>query len=133
MLIGLIRMEHKEAQDFNFQNKINLKDIGALSEMIENESSRRSLSVLIYLTLTYFGILWRGTDDFLQQIGKITCRTTHKGAETFIDGDLGEFLEDSRCKKRFDSFFDTFLELENQMKLFAIEGCQRKNAYFTSL
>ncbi|CAF1519367.1 unnamed protein product [Rotaria sordida] len=133
MLIDLNKLEQKEEQDFGFKTKINLEDIGALFEMIKNESSQRSLSVLIYLALTYFGISWRTIDDFLQQIGGTTCRTAHKWAETFIDGDLDEFNEECRGGKRFDSFFDIFPELENQMKLFAIQGCQRKDASFTSL
>ncbi|CAF3564032.1 unnamed protein product [Rotaria sordida] len=71
--------------------------------------------------------------DFLQQIGGTTCRTAHKWAETFIADDLNEFNEECRGGKRFDSFFDIFPELENQMKLFTIQGYQRKDASFTSL
>ncbi|CAF3692205.1 unnamed protein product [Rotaria socialis] len=68
-----------------------------------------------------------------KQIGSLGARTCHKWSEIFISGDLDEFLEDGRGGKREPGFFDVFPELENMAKLYALEGCQRKAASFTSL
>lgn len=86
-----------------------------------------------YLTLTHFGVTWRKTEEFMQQIGGMSPRTCHKWAETFIEEDYDDFVEDHRRGKRRDAFFDTFPELETKMKLYAIEGATRKNASFSSL
>ena len=60
-------------------------------------------------------------------------KTCHIWAETFIEEDYDDFVEENRGGKRGDSFFDTFPELEIKMKLFAIEGATTKECviYFT--
>jgi hypothetical protein len=132
MSIGLMNLE-KEEEGTELKDKIDLQDIGDLYEMNKQEPSHRSLSVLLYLTLTHFGVSWRKTEEFMQQIGGMSPRTCHKWAETFIDEDYDDFVQDHRGGKREDSFFDTFPELETKMKLYAIEGATRKNASFSSL
>ncbi|CAF4578463.1 unnamed protein product [Rotaria socialis] len=72
-------------------------------------------------------------DNSEEQIGSLGARTCHKWSEIFISGDLDEFLEDGGGGKREPGFFDVFPELENMAKLYALEGCQRKAASFTSL
>ena len=69
----------------------------------------------------------------MQHIGRMSPQTCHQWAETFIEEDYDDFVEENRGGKRGDSFFDTFPELEIEMKLYAIEGATRKNASFTSL
>jgi hypothetical protein len=58
MSIGLMNLEKKE-EGTELKEKINLQDIGDLYEMNKQEPSHRSLSVLLYLTLTHFGVSWR--------------------------------------------------------------------------
>lgn len=132
MSIGLMNLEKKE-EGTELKDKINVEDIGDLYEMNKQEPSQRSLSVLLYLTLTHFGVSWRKIEEFMQHIGGMSAQTCHKWAETFIEEDYDDFVEENRGGKRGDSFFDTFPELEIKMKLYAIEGATRKNASFTSL
>lgn len=122
-----------DPEEFSLKDKINLFDIADLFELTKSQVSLRSLSVLIYLSLTYFGISWRKADLFLKQIGALTAETCNKWSEVFINGDLNDFLEDNRGGKRVQSFFDIFPELENLAKFYALEGCGRKSASFTSL
>lgn len=122
-----------DPEEFSLKDKISLFDIADLFELTKSQVSLRSLSVLIYLSLTYFGISWRKADLFLKQIGALTAETCNKWSEVFINGDLNDFLEDNRGGKRVQSFFDIFPELENLAKFYALEGCGRKSASFTSL
>ena len=123
-----------EQEKFLLKDKINILDIGDLFEIVKNQTSTRSLSVLIYLSSTYFGVSCRKTDLFLRQIGSFGAETCHRCGEIFLNGDLDEFLEDGRGRgQREPSFYDVFPELENMAKLYALEACQMKSASFTSL
>ena len=119
--------------EFSLKDKINIGDIADLFEVVKSQTSLRSLSVLIYLSLTYFGVSWRKADLFLKQIGSFSAETCNKWSEAFIEQDLDDFLEDNRGGKRGQSFYDTFPELENAAKLYALEGCKRKSASFTAM
>ena len=129
---GLMNLERKE-EGTELTDKIHLEDIGDVYEMNKQEPLQRSLSVLPYLTLTHFAVSWRKIEEFMQHIGGMSPETCHKWAETFIEKDYDDFVEENRGDKRGDSFFDTFPELEIKMKLYAIEGATRKKASFTSL
>ncbi|CAF2835325.1 unnamed protein product [Rotaria sp. Silwood2] len=131
--MNLSNLSENDQQKFSLKDKINISDIGDLFEIVKSQTSLRSLSVLIYLSLMYFGVSWRKADLFLKQIGSLSAETCNKWSEVFIEGDLDDFLEDNRGSKRGQSFFDTFPELENMAKLYTLEGCTRKSASFTSL
>ncbi|CAF1557716.1 unnamed protein product, partial [Didymodactylos carnosus] len=113
MSIGLINLEKRE-EGTELKDKINLEDIGDLYEMNKQEPSQRSLSVLLYLTLTHFGVSWRKTEEFMQRIGGMSPQTCHKWAETFIEEDYDDFVEENRGAS---------MEIR----------ATRKNASFTSL
>ena len=102
-------------------------------EVVKSRTSLRSLSVLIYLSLTYFGVSWRKHDLFLKQIGSLSAETCSKWNEVCIEQDLDDFLEDNRGGKRGQSFYDSFPEPENAAKLYALEGYKRKSASFTAM
>ena len=65
-------------------------------EIVKNQTSVRSLSVLVYLSLTYFGVTWRKVDIFLKQLGAFSAEICNRWSEVFIQGDLDEFFEDNR-------------------------------------
>ena len=118
---------------FSLKDKINIGDIADLFEIVKSQTSLRSLSVLIYLSLTHFGVSWRKADLFLKQIGSLSAETCNKWSKVFIEQDLDDFLEDNRGGKRGQSFYDTFPELKNAAKLHALEGCKRKSASLTAM
>jgi hypothetical protein len=113
ILMNLSNMSESDQPEFSLKDKINIADIGDLFEVVKSQTSLRSLSVLIYLSLTYFGASWRKADLFLKQIGALSAETCNKWSEVFIEGVLDDFLEENRGGKRGQSFFDTFPELEN--------------------
>jgi hypothetical protein len=131
--MNLSNLSENDQPELSLKDKINIADIGDLFELVKSQTSLRSLSVLIYLSLTYFGVSWRKADLFLKQIGSLSAETCNKWSKVFIEGDLDDFIEDNRGGKRGQSFFDIFPELENMAKLYALEGCKRKSASFTSL
>lgn len=53
--MNLSNLSANEEEEFLSKDKINISDIGDLFEIRKNQISARSLSVLIYLSLTYFG------------------------------------------------------------------------------
>ena len=130
---NLMNLSAHEQEKFLLKDKINILDICDLFEIVKNYTSIRSLSVLIYLSLTHFGVSWRKTDLFLRQIGSFGAETCHKWGEVFLNSELDQFLEDGRGGQREPSFYDVFPKLENIAKLYALEACQMKSASFTSL
>jgi hypothetical protein len=122
--------EDKKEKDI-LKNNINILDIGNLFEIIKQDTSLRSLSVLLHLSLMYFGIPWRKIDSFLKDIGGLSAQSCNKWSRILIEEDLEEFLEDNRGGKHSESFFDVYPELESLAKLYAVEACTRKAASFT--
>jgi hypothetical protein len=122
--------EDKKEKDI-LKNKISILDIGNLFEIIRQETSLRSLSVLLHLSLMYFDIPWRKIDSFLKDIGGLSAESCNKWSRILIEEDLEEFLEDNRGGKHGESFFDIYPELEILAKLYAVEACKRKAASFT--
>ncbi|CAF1533004.1 unnamed protein product [Adineta ricciae] len=106
-------------------------DIENLFEALLEEASIRPLYVLVYLSLVYFGIPWRNIDLFLKAIGGLAANTCSRWGTDIIEQDLEEFLQDNRGGKHEESFYDTYPELENLAKLYALNGCKRKLASFT--
>ena len=123
MVMDLNDFSEKEQLEFSLVGNIDVSDIGDLFEIVKNQTSVRSLSVLVYLSLTYFGVTWRKVDIFLKQLGALSAETCNRCSEVFIQGDLDEFFEDNRGGKHGVSFFDIYSELENMAKLYALESC----------
>ena len=101
---------------------MNTADIGDLFEIVKSQTSVRSLSVLVYLSLTHFGVTWRNADLLLKEIGGLSAETCHKWSEVVIEKDLDDFLEEKRGGKRGEIFFDTFPELEKYGEAICTRG-----------
>ncbi|CAF1387574.1 unnamed protein product [Adineta ricciae] len=106
------------------KNKVSILDIGQLFEAIKQEKSSRSLS--------YFRLPWRETDLVLKAIGGVRAKSYSKWGIILVEQDLEGFFEDNRGGKHDVSFYDIYLELENLVKLYALDACKRKAASFTS-
>lgn len=64
--------------------------------MNEQEPPYGSLSVMLYLTPTHFGVGWRKTEEFMQHIGGMSPRTCHKWAETLMEEENYNFVQNNR-------------------------------------
>ena len=133
MIMHLNDFSEKEQLEFSLVENTDISDIGHLFEIVKNQISVRSLSVLVYLSLTYFSVACRKVDIFLKQLGALSAEKCNRWSEVFIQGDLDEFFEDNRGGKHGVSFFDIYPELENMAKLYALESCKRKSASFNAL
>ena len=122
IVVDLNDLRGKEQQEFSLVGNIDVLDIGDLFEIVKNPTSIRLLLILVYLSLTYFGVSWRKVDIFLKQLGALTTETCNRWSKVFIQGDLDEFFEDNRGGKHGPSFFDIYPELENMAKLYALES-----------
>jgi hypothetical protein len=122
--------EDQEPLDFN--DKVILKDISDLFELCKSKYSTKYISVLLFMTMRYFGVKWKDTNDFLTEIGGLTSQTAYKWASVFATGDFDEFCNENRGGKRGSDFFDCFPEIETQAKIFTLERCSRKAADFTA-
>ena len=129
--IDLHDSNENDKEKNGLKNKISVLDIANLFGALSEETSIRPLSVLVYLSLVYFGISWRDIDLFLKAIGGLAAETCNKWSTDIIEQDLEEFLQDNRGGKHEESFYDTYPELENLAKLYALNGCKRKIASFT--
>lgn len=112
--------------------KMDLNDIGDILELCLRQGNLKNISLLLYMTLKYFGISWRNIDDFFQQIGANRCATAHKWATIYLTGDLTEFNSDNRGGKLSESFYDIFPDIEFEAKLFATNECKKKTSNFTA-
>ena len=133
MVMDLNDFSEKEQLEFSLVGNIDVSDMGDLFEIVKNQASVRSLSVLVYLSLTYFGVTWRKVDIFLKQLGALSAETCKRWSKVFIQDDLDEFFEVNRGGKHGVGFFDIYPELENMAKLYALESCKRKSASFNAL
>ena len=133
IVMDLNDFSEKEQLEFSLVRNIDVSDIGDLFEIVKNQTSVRSLSVLVYLSLTYFGVILRRVDIFLKQLGALSAETCNRWSEVFIQGDLDEFFEGNIGGKHGLSFFDIYSELENMAKLYALESCKRISASFNAL
>ncbi|CAF4761318.1 unnamed protein product, partial [Rotaria magnacalcarata] len=51
----------------------------------------------------------------------------------FVNGDFDAFMDDGRGRKRGDSFFDEYPELETEAKLFVADACSKKSSDFKAI
>ncbi|CAF1687126.1 unnamed protein product, partial [Adineta ricciae] len=65
-------------------------------------------------------------------IGGVRGKSYKNWGTIWVEQDLEEFFEDNRGGKHDVSFYDICLELENLIKLYALDACKRKAASFTS-
>lgn len=126
---------HAEVEDLklDFMHKLTLSNIEDLGNLCRSKCSSKYLSVLLYMTLRHFKINWEDIDAYLRSIGFMTAETSHKWADTFLNGDLNDFLNDSRGGKHSDSFYDRFPEIEADAKAFVAEACSKKSGEFKAL
>ena len=68
----------------------------------------------------------------MKEIGALSSQTCQKWTDIFISGDFNQFCTDNRGGKRIEVFYEEFLELELEAKLFGIERCRNKSADFTT-
>ncbi|CAF1595313.1 unnamed protein product [Adineta ricciae] len=99
------------------KNKVSILDIGQLFEAIKQEKSSRSLS--------YFRLPWRETDLVLKAIGGVRAKSYSKWGIILVEQDLEGFFEDNRGGKHDVSFYDIYLELENLVKLYALDAYEQ--------
>ncbi|CAF1587921.1 unnamed protein product [Didymodactylos carnosus] len=123
--------EDRELEDF--KEKITVNDVSDLFELCKSYCPTKHLSVLLYLTMRYFGISCCECDQFLSEIGALKNKTCLKRARIFLSGDLDDFCLDGRGGKRGQDFYDMFPEIETNAKLFTLEKCSEKTADFTAL
>ena len=57
-LLNSSNLSENDQQEVPLKKRIDLADIGDLFQLVKSQTSLRSLSVLIYLSLTYFGVSW---------------------------------------------------------------------------
>ena len=85
-------VSEKEQPEFPLGTNIDVSDIRDLFEIVKNYTSVRSLSILVYFSLTYFDVTWWKVDIFLKQLGILSAETCNRWSEVFIQGDLDEFF-----------------------------------------
>ena len=78
IVVDLNDFRGKEQQEFSLVGNIDVLDIGDLFEIVKNPTSIRSLLILVYLSLTYFGVSWGRVDIFLKQLGALTTETCNR-------------------------------------------------------
>ncbi|CAF4738735.1 unnamed protein product [Rotaria sp. Silwood1] len=120
-------------KELPFNEKLLLTDISDVAEMCKSKCDTKYLSTLLYMSLRFFNIKWEGVDDFLKKIGFMTAETSHKWATVFIRGDYEEFSNDLRGGKQFDSFYDTFPEIEIDARSFVVQACSQKSGDFKAI
>lgn len=103
-----------------------------LFSFCNERAETRALSVLIYFSLRMHGVSWRNVDLFLSKTGGITAQTAHKWSEILLNDGFDEFFTDSRGGKRFDSFWDTYPDLEVEARNFVVEECSKRESNFTA-
>lgn len=85
------------------------------------------------MSLRFFNIKWRDADEYLKSIGLMTAKASHKWAIVFIKGYYEEFSSDFRGGKQTDSFYETFPEIEADVKAVAVQECSKKSGEFKAL
>ena len=101
MVMDLNDFSEKEQLEFSLVGSTDVSDIGDLFEIVKNRTSVPSLSVLVYLSLTYFDVTWRKVDIFLKQLGALSAEICNRWSEVSIQDDLDEFFEDDKGGKQW--------------------------------
>ena len=125
----------KEYSDDNvefirFIDKCDVDGIGELLELINDEIGLRLVSVLLYMSLRYFGIKYDTCNEFFKAIGELTSKTAQKWFNVFLCGDFDEFISEGRGGKHIPSFYNVFPDTELLARDYAIQRCGAKPADF---
>ncbi|CAF1256310.1 unnamed protein product [Rotaria magnacalcarata] len=107
-----------------------IDDIGDLFELIKDKIGLKFSSVLLYMTLRYFGINWLKCDDFFKTVGASTTKTVDKWASIFLSGNYNEFVSEGRGGKQIPNFYDVFPDIETSAKNYSVQQCAAKAADF---
>ncbi|CAM4804120.1 unnamed protein product [Rotaria magnacalcarata] len=107
-----------------------IDDIGDLFELIKDKIGLKFSSVLLYMTLRYFGISWLKCDDFFKTVGASTTKTVDKWASIFLSGNYNEFVSEGRGGKQIPNFYDVFPDIETSAKNYSVQQCAAKAADF---
>ncbi|CAF0880491.1 unnamed protein product [Rotaria sp. Silwood1] len=85
----------EDQEPLNFKHKVILNDISDIFELCKSKCPTKYSSVLLFMTMRYFGVKWKDCNDFLTKIGELTSQTAHKWASAFVTGDFDEFCNDN--------------------------------------
>ncbi|CAF1569727.1 unnamed protein product [Didymodactylos carnosus] len=121
---------YDEAEFIRFADKMKIDDIGDLFELIKDKIGLKLSSVLLYMTLRYFGISWLKCDDFFKKIGGLKTETANKWATIFLSGSFNAFISEGRGGKQIPSFYDVFPDIESSAKNYSVQRCAAKAADF---
>ncbi|CAF3380958.1 unnamed protein product [Rotaria socialis] len=122
--------KYDKSEFIRFTDKMKVDDIGDLFELIKNKIGLKLVSVLLYMTLRYFGINWLECDEFFKKINGLKTETANKWANIFLSGSFNEFISEGRGGKHISSFYDLFPDIESSAKAYAAERCAAKAADF---
>ncbi|CAF2953096.1 unnamed protein product [Rotaria sp. Silwood2] len=116
----------------NFANEAVLNDISDLFSFCKEQINTRFISVLIYMSLRHLGHSWRDVESFLTSIGGMTIKTCHKWTNILVNKDFDEFTIEERGRKRGDSFWDCYSDLELEANQFVYQECSKTDATFAA-
>ncbi|CAF2060684.1 unnamed protein product [Rotaria magnacalcarata] len=98
----------------------------------KEQINTRFISVLIYMSLRHFGHSWKDVESFLTSIDGMTNKACHKWTNILVNKYFDEFTIEERGRKRGDSFWDCYPDLELEAKKFVFEECSKTEATFTA-
>ncbi|CAF1667574.1 unnamed protein product, partial [Adineta ricciae] len=116
----------------DFSSASILNEITDLFTFCKEQINTRFISVLLYISLRYYGHSWREISSFLDTISAMTAKTAHKWSTVLVTQDFDEFISDRRGGKHNESVYDIFPELELEAKQYVFEQCTKKEASFTA-
>ena len=64
---------------------------------------------MIYMLLRHLEYSWRETDEILDTIGSMKCKTAHKWADLYLNGDFEEFIGENHGGQRTVFFLTSLL------------------------
>ncbi|CAF4927624.1 unnamed protein product [Rotaria socialis] len=89
--------KYDKSEFIRFTDKMKVDDIGDLFELIKNKIGLKLVSVLLYMTLRYFGINWLECDEFFKKINGLKTETANKWANIFLSGSFNEFISEAKA------------------------------------
>ncbi|CAF1542252.1 unnamed protein product [Adineta ricciae] len=127
----IMESSDEETDRSYFKQNLQIGDIVDLFQLCKSQANKKDISVLLYMVLRHFGILYDETDHFLKKIGGLSGQVAHKWATVFITETFDKYCDEGRGGKRSDAFYDVYPDIEAEAKIFAVGQCQQKAASFT--
>ncbi|CAF2893742.1 unnamed protein product [Rotaria sp. Silwood2] len=84
------------------------------------------------MSLRHLGHSSRDVESFLTSIGGMTIKTCHKWTNILVNKDFDEFTIEERGRKRGDSFWDCYSDLELEANQFVYQECSKTDATFAA-